>query len=305
MSAQRSGAAPRGTEWLRRRVARGILSVTAGGGVPRPEFSTPVGDPGLFGPDSVCWRVHSDFTAMMIGGIGALMMQALHPLALAGVWDHSNFRDDMLGRLRRTASFISGTTYAGREPATQLIERVRAIHRRVSGTAPGGRPYRADDPALLTWVHVSETYCFLRSYLRHVDGALPTDAQDRYFEEMTRIASALGASDVPRSLAAVEDYIEAMQPELEYSQRSRDVLRFLLRAPAPSPLAQPMVRLFVHAGIDLLPPWAQSTMGVDGHARLRHALVTPGVVATKRLFRWGLRRGAAQLARERMGVTGA
>lgn len=289
-------------EWVRQRVAKGILSVTSGGGVPRPQFSTPVGDPGLFGPDSVCWDVHSDFTAMMIGGISALLMQALHPLALAGVWDHSNFRADILGRLRRTAAFVSGTTYAGQEEASRLIERVRRIHRGVTGIAPDGRCYRASDPALLTWVHVSETYSFLRSYLRHANADLQPRDQDRYFEEMARIAAALGADGVPRSLGAVEDYIQSMQGELRYSERSRAVLRFLLQAPPPSPVARPMVRLFVHAGIDLLPLWAQSLMGCQQGRQLRRVMVSPGVYVTKRLFRWGLRRGAAQLARQRMAA---
>src|SRR5699024_3489514 len=107
--------------------------------------------------------------AMLVGGVGALLMQTLHPLALAGVWDHSNFRRDMLGRLRRTASFITGTTYGGRETADQLIDRVRRIHVPVVGTAPDGRPYSADDPGLLTWIHVAEMSSFLRAYQRYVN----------------------------------------------------------------------------------------------------------------------------------------
>ena len=102
--------------------------------VTRPLFTA--GDPGLFGPEAVCWRVHADFTSMMTGGIAALLLQALHPLALAGVWDHSSFRTDILGRLRRTATFITGTTFGSRADALALIERVKSIHAHISGTAP-------------------------------------------------------------------------------------------------------------------------------------------------------------------------
>ena len=112
-------------------------------------YESPVGDVGLFGPDSVTWRVHADFPGMMSGGLSALLLQTLHPLALAGVWDHSNFRHDLLGRLRRTTAFVAATTYAPTAHARAEIERVRAIHERVAGTLPDGRRYSASDPALL------------------------------------------------------------------------------------------------------------------------------------------------------------
>src|SRR5690606_8256175 len=120
------------------------------------DFENPKGDPGLFGPDSVTRKVHGDFTTMLIGGISALLLQMRHPLALSGVCDHCNFRTDMLGRLRRTGQFISGTTYGTRKDADWLIDKVRTIPLQVTGTAPDGRPYAASDPALLTWVHVAE-----------------------------------------------------------------------------------------------------------------------------------------------------
>ena len=125
------------------------------------DYDRPAGDPGLFGPDSVTWRVHSDFPGMLSGGLCALMLQTLHPLALAGVWDHSNFRTDLVGRLRRTTNFVAGTTYAARGEAQRLIDRVATIHAQVHGSLPDGRSYRADDPDLLTWVHVTESFGFL------------------------------------------------------------------------------------------------------------------------------------------------
>ncbi|KJS26334.1 MAG: histidine kinase, partial [Pseudomonas sp. BRH_c35] len=184
-------------EFIRRHIETRVLSLTglAIGGV---DYENPPGDPGLFGPESVCWRVHGDFTSMMVGGISALLLQALHPLALSGVWDHSNFREDLLGRLRRTGQFISATTFGSHADADRLIERVKRIHAGVSGTAPDGRPYAASDPDLLTWVHVAEVSSFLKSHLRYLNPDLPAAEQDRYYAEVALIAERLGAGDVPR-----------------------------------------------------------------------------------------------------------
>jgi uncharacterized protein (DUF2236 family) len=158
---------------VRSRLANGVTSLTTGSG-PSLDYSSPPGDPGLFGPDAVCWKVHADFTSMMTGGVSALLLQALHPVALAGVWDHSTFRTDILGRLRRTATFIAGTTYGNKHDALALIERVKQIHLSVTGTAPDGRPYRASDPELLTWVHVAEVSSFLKAHLRYVTRSFPS-----------------------------------------------------------------------------------------------------------------------------------
>ncbi len=115
----------------------------------------------------------------------------LHPLALAGVWDHSNFRDDLLGRLRRTGQFISATTYGPLADAERLIERVRRIHESVIGQLPDGTPYSASDPDLLTWVHVAEVSSFLKSYLRYLNPDLPGSEQDRYYSEIALVAERL------------------------------------------------------------------------------------------------------------------
>ncbi|MEO7052271.1 MAG: oxygenase MpaB family protein, partial [Rhodanobacter sp.] len=152
------------------------------------DYDKPHGDPGLFGPPSATWRVHSDFPGMLAGGLAALTLQALHPLALAGVWDHSNFRGDLLGRLRRTTAFVGGTTYASLAQAEALIAQVRRIHDHITGMGEDGRPYSANDPHLLTWVHVSEAYCFLEGYRRYSHIALPPGAADRYYDEARQIA---------------------------------------------------------------------------------------------------------------------
>lgn len=288
-----------GAEPLRRRIEAAVFGLTSGAGAPRLNFLEPAGDPGLFGPKSVCWRVHADFTIMMVGGVSALLLQALHPLALAGVWDHSNFRRDILGRLRRTSSFVGGTTFGGRRDAEMLIERVRGIHLRVTGTAEDGRPYAASDPALLTWVHVAEHSSFLRSYQRYARAKLSGAEQDLYYRETSRVAEMLGAQDVPKSRAAVERYLRRMRPQLDYSARAREVRGILFDAPAPNAAIKPFSRIFIQAGEELLPDWAQEMMGVRTANVLRRGLIRPAVRAMAPTFRWALRNGAAARARLR------
>lgn len=287
-------------EFVRRHIEAQVLSLTglAIGGV---DYENPPGDPGLFGPDSVCWKVHGDFTSMLIGGISALLLQALHPLALAGVWDHSNFREDLLGRLRRTGQFISATTFGSHTDAQRLIERVRTIHLNVTGHAPDGRPYAASDPDLLTWVHVAEVSSFLKAHLRYLNPSLPGSEQDRYYAEVARIAEALGARDVPRSRDEVAYYLQALRPQLQCDERSREILHILFNAPAPSALARPFGALMMQAGVELLPDWASDLFGLQQGPRQRE-LIRLGVRGTAPLLRWAVRNGSVHRARRRMGL---
>lgn len=151
---------------IRRMIEAQVLGLT-GMALKEIDFERPKGEPGLFGPQSAIWQVHGDFTSMLCGGISALLLQMLHPLALAGVWDHSRFREDILGRLRRTSQFISATTFATTPDAERLIAKVQGIHQRIAGVDKDGTPYQASDPALLTWVHVAECSRFMASHLRY------------------------------------------------------------------------------------------------------------------------------------------
>lgn len=287
-------------ELIRSRIERQVMSLT-GLSLGEVDYEQPVGDPGLFGPASVPWRVHSDFTCMLIGGIAALLMQTLHPLALAGVWDHSKFREDMLGRLRRTGQFIAATTFGSRGDAERLIARVQAIHRHIRGQAADGRPYSAEDPALLTWVHVAEVSHFLAAYLRYYDPHLSGTEQDRYYAEIALVAERLGAADVPRSRAEIAAYYQAIRPQLVCDDRSREVCRVLLQAPAPSALAKPFGALMMQAGIDLLPDWASEELGFQ-QGLLQRRLIRTGISATAPVLRWAVRNGSSHRARRRMGI---
>jgi uncharacterized protein (DUF2236 family) len=289
---------------VRSSIARGITSLTSGSG-PTIDYSNPPGDPGLFGAQAACWKVHSDFTSMMTGGISALLLQTLHPLALAGVWDHSTFRTDILGRLRRTATFVAGTTFGSRADALALIERVKTIHLDVSGTAPDGRVYRADDPDLLTWVHVAEVSSFLKAYLRYVNPALSEAEQDRYFEETATIARRLGARDIPTTRAAIDRYLDAMRPNLHASERTREVIRALKEAPTPYAAMKPASKLIFSAGVDLLPDWAQETLELSAMAPVRRAIARPGVRMIAPVMRWALVNGVSKRARQRAAAGSA
>jgi uncharacterized protein (DUF2236 family) len=221
----------------------------------------------LFPPDSVIWRVHGDVTTMMIGGVASLFLQMLHPQVLAGVWDHSNFREDTLGRLRRTARFIAVTTYGERGQAEAAIARVRRIHEAIDGTLPDGTSYQATDPAALAWVHATETWCFLEAWLRYGHPHMTLDDRDAYFAQAAQIGRALGADPAPETHAATRLYIEQQRPYLAADIRTREVARFLLERQATQASLGPVQAMVFAAAIDLLPPWA----------RAMHGFATPAV----------------------------
>ncbi|AFJ47837.1 hypothetical protein EBL_c27660 [Shimwellia blattae DSM 4481 = NBRC 105725] len=276
-----------------------MLSLT-GMALNQVNFEQPPGDPGRYGPDSAIWQVHGDFSSMLCGGISALLLQMLHPLALAGVWDHSRFREDIYGRLRRTSLFISATTFAPAPVAEQLIERVRAIHLQINGTDSASTPYAASDPDLLTWVHVAECRSFMAAHLRYRRRIVTTEQQDQYYREAAHIALALGARHVPASCADIADYLAQMRPRLRCDERTRDVARVLFQAPAPSLLARPAVAIMLHGGVDLLPDWASQMLGLT-QSGLRRRMVRAGVHSLATVIRGCVRNGAYHCAMRRMG----
>ena len=287
------------SEVLRKKIERQVLSISglALGGI---DFERPRGDVGLFGPDSVVWRVHGDFSSMLCGGVSALLLQMLHPLALAGVWDHSNFRQDMLGRLRRTSQFVSGTTFGPLADAQKLIERVKNIHLKVTGVDAHGQPYAASDPDLLVWVHVAESYSFLQSYLRYKNPDLSLAEQDQYYLEVSRVVEGLGGKEIPTSVQQIDDYLQRMRPVLRCDERTREVVELILNAPAPSRIAVPVGKLMVWSGIELLPDWALQELGIRLSPMKRKSLdFTMRRVA--RVLRWAVRNGSWSRAMRRVG----
>jgi uncharacterized protein (DUF2236 family) len=244
--------------------------------LPFEQYTDPPGDPGLFGPGSVTWRVHAD-PSMLIGGLSALMLQTLHPLAMAGVEEHSNYREDPLGRLGRTGSFVTGTTFGSTETAERLIKLVRGIHRRVRGTAPDGRPYSAEDPDLVTWVHVTEVSGFLKAHQRFTPFPVRGEQADRYLHEMSTIAERLGGRDVPRSRVALRAYLRELRPQLEAGEQAFSAMEFLVRPMPGNAVMTAAHQVVVRAAIGLLPGWAREMLGRPHPGLASQAVVLPAV----------------------------
>ena len=243
---------------------------------------------GLFGPRAVAWRVHGDVASMMVGGVAGLLLQMLHPAVLAGVWDHSNFRADMHGRLRRTARFIALTTYGGRAEAEAVIARIRGIHDHVRGVLPDGTSYTANDPALLAWVHVTETTSFLNAWIRYAEPGMSGTDQDRYFAEMAQVAGALGADPIPRTRAEARRLIETMRPRLRCDARTCEVARLILTRRASNLMVEPVQALAVQASIDLLPAWARRMHGLRNPV-LNRPLLRAGTFGVAQTLRWAFK----------------
>lgn len=259
---------------------RGLVG-SRGGRLPvRPEDS-------VYPPGSACRKVHGDFTSMMVGGVSALLMQMLHPAAVAGVWDHSNFRGDVLGRLKRTAQFISATTFGSVEEANAAIEQVRAIHDRVHGTLPDGTFYSANDPEVLTFVHVAGASSFLRAYRLYRNPSFDRASQDLYYKEAAEVAIKLGAQRVPLSVREVETYFDRIRPALRVDDRTNKIRRAILEQKPPSLAMAPFQKIALTAGVDLLPDWAAKMHGLRpaglGRPALRASTKSVGA-----LVRWAL-----------------
>jgi uncharacterized protein (DUF2236 family) len=242
-------------------------------------------DNALFPRGSVIRRVHGDVTAMMIGGIAALLLQMLHPAALAGIWDHSAFREDMIGRLRRTARFIAVTTFADQGEALASIARVKAIHARVRGTMPDGAAYSASDPELLAWVHACEAWCFLEAWRRYGDPAMSLQDKNAYISQSGRVAALLGADPVPETRAQLVALIGATKPRLRADQRTEEARRIVVDPPGLSLSARSVHRLLTNAAIGLLPEWARGMHGFPYRA-LNEFEAAAGAKALAIALRW-------------------
>jgi uncharacterized protein (DUF2236 family) len=192
---------------------------------------------------------------MMIGGISSLILQALHPQALAGVWDHSSFREDLKGRLGRTAFFIAATTYGSTEMANKIIDKVNQIHINIKGFDEFGRPYTATDPHLLAWVHLTETYSFMSAYESYRSETLSTNEKDQYFSEMKTLGERMGAKDLPSTYVTTDEAIHSYIPELYLGERAKSILDLLENFPSKL-AAKPFVKLISRAGYLNLPDWA-------------------------------------------------
>jgi len=251
-------------------------------------YDQPPGDPGLLGPRSAAWRVHSDFPSLLAGGISALLLQTLHPLAMAGVAQHSDYRRDPLGRLQRTGAFIAMTTFGGTAMAHDAVAMVQRIHKRVHGFASDGRPYSANDPELLTWVHSAEVGSFLRGYQRYSLQPLSERDCNRYLRETSKVAELLGATGVPKNTAQLRNYFRRMRPELRATPEALDAVDFLRTPPSKAPEEAAAYVLFFQAAVGLLPSWAREMLGLEHSQVTELAFTRPAATAVFAALRWAL-----------------
>jgi uncharacterized protein (DUF2236 family) len=276
----------RGVAGVRRRIGRAIFERVAGPeGRSRRQVINADGGERWFADGRPIRRVHGD-SSMFIGGIRALLLQSLHPLAMAAVAGHSGYRGDPWGRLQRTSYFLAVTTFGRDGDAQEAIARVRAIHRRVTGIAPDGRPYAASDPHLLTWVHIAEADSFLRAHTRF--GARPLDqaGRDGYVADLARIGAALGVPDPPRTEAELAAAIARYRPELAGTAQAREAARFLLLSPPLPLVARAPYGVLAAAAVSLLPGWARRPLYLPRLPVTEVAVVRPAGQAMVHAIRW-------------------
>lgn len=227
-------------------------------------------DDGLYGPDSVTWRVNGD-PAMLLAGLRALLLQAVHPLAMAGVAQHSDFKEDPWGRLFRTADYVRTTSFGTTAAAHRAAAKVRGIHKGLAGIEPEtGHAYRVNDPELLLWVHCCQVESFLttttRSGLR-----LTAQEKDRYYAEQVRNAHLIGCTTAPDSVSAMADYFAEQRPALHVTKAAREAARFVLLPPMPIKVrlatpARPAWALLAGTAAAMLPRWARRMYRLPGIA---------------------------------------
>src|SRR4051794_1934528 len=212
--------------------------------------------PRWFAEDRPIRRVHAD-ASMFVGGLRALLMQSLHPLAMAGVAGHSGYRGDPWGRLARTSYFLAATTFGPDAEARATIERITGVHARVRGRAPDGRSYSAGDPHLLEWVHIAEVDSFLRAHQRYGRDPLDQAGRDGSAADPAPAARGRGVLAPPEPEAGLAARIAAFRPELAGSEQARSTARSLLLSPPLAVAARAPYALLAAAAVELLPRWAR------------------------------------------------
>jgi uncharacterized protein (DUF2236 family) len=232
-------------------------------------------------------RVHGD-SSMFVGGLRALLLQSLHPLAMAGVAEHSDYRNDPWGRLQRTSGFLAATTFGPATEAERAVATVTAVHERVTGTAPDGRPYAANDPHLLRWVHVAEVDSFLAAHDAYGADHLTDDERDEYVAQAAVVARALGVPAPPASVRALRDQLRSFRPELAGTPAARDAARYLLLQPPMHAAARPAYALLAAAAVALLPRWARRPLRLPWFPVTEAVAVRPAGDALTRTLRWAL-----------------
>lgn len=245
---------------LRDKVVSTTSSLFSHGRRPLQDTMSYPGDPGLLGPDSVSWRVVGDVAAF-VGGIRALLVQTAHPEVVAGVEQHSAYRTDPLGRLTRTAFFVTSTTYGAVPEVEEAVAIVRAAHRPVRGRSERGRDYSANDPAMAAWVHNVLTDSFLTAYQWYGATPLSKSEADEFVREQAQIGALLHASPLPESADALADWV-SQHPDAAASAAQARVVAFLRKPPVP---VGPRLgyQILLEAALPTIPAALREQMGLE------------------------------------------
>lgn len=270
-------------------------------GSPGFDFAAPPGEPALAPHDGVAWRLFKNPLVLLVGGIAAVLLELAEPRIREGVWEHSRFRQDPLGRLQRTGLAAMVTVYGARSKAAAMIKGVNRAHAAIAGTTPEGRAYRADDPALLLWVQATAAFAIVEAYARFVRPLRPAE-RDAAFAEGGEAARLYGVTNAPASQAEVDALFEAHRPLLAPTPIVFEFLAILGRTPILPPLLRPLQRPLLKASVELLPPWVRTRLGLGRAWSLgigERALVTAMARAADRI---PLRTSPAASASRRLGL---
>lgn len=230
--------------------------------MPVYDFSKPMDEAALAGPNSISWRVFRNPLSLFIGGISAVLMELAEPRVRSGVWDHTTFRTEPLKRMRRTGLAAMVTVYGARTGAEDMIAHVGLMHARISGITPGGVPYRADDPELLQWVHTTALFGFLEAYHRFV-APLSAEDRNRFVAEGVLAASLYGVLDPPKTETDVWQIFGRMEPELESSEIISEFLAIISRLPLFPLQIRPLSGILISAAVEILPPGIREILGLQ------------------------------------------
>ncbi len=242
-------------------------------------------DHGLFGPESMVWRVNGDSSAI-IGGFRALLLQAMHARAMALFNEHTDMYTESLDRLGRTVQFVVAVTFGSTAAAQRHMEIVRAVHSRVTGMDRNGDPIAANDPDLLRWVHITLVDSFLESFARFGQGKLTDAESDQYVAEMSVIGEGLGATEVPKTVAELRASMASYKPEFHVSVAGRKSVRFLLNVPGLNPVQRAGYLVVMAGAVGSLPRFAQRQLRLPVLPGADRLAMRPAAMALTRTLGW-------------------
>ena len=286
---------------LRAMIDDSYWSMLAAAHLPGEQYTEPVGDPGLFGPGSAIWYVHGDVSGVL-GGVSGLLLGTLNEPVTHGTNQHSNYLQDPIRRLGFTASFVNGMTYGSTPVAEKLAGTVRAMHKRVQGTMPDGRPYSATSSADIIWTGVTQAAQAARAHLRYHPKPLDAKGIDEYLSQYAVFSEMLGATDVPKSRADVDDYFAMMRPRLTVSEETLQAVEFLRSPTGKDRASQVSTQIITRVATDLLPGWAKRLLGLRPGTPLTPLAARTAGHALTRTLRYGVHQRCAEQAHQRVGA---